>query len=110
MENTDTFFKAIRNGDHAAVQKMLIVKPDLVNAKDERGSTPLILATYYDQEEITDLLLNYGAKIDAVDASENTALMGVCFKGFAPIAKNIIERGSNVNQRNAMGASCLILH
>jgi hypothetical protein len=46
--------------------------------------------------------------VDEKDASGNTALMGVCFKGFEEVAKILITAGANVNVRNAMGASCLI--
>ena len=81
------FFKAIREGNLNEVKPMLEKNPVLINSKDVRGSTPLILATYYDEMEIATLLLDKGAKIDAVDASGNTALMGVCFKGFTDIAK-----------------------
>ena len=34
--------------------------------------------------------------------------MGVCFKGYTKIAEKLIEKGANVNARNAMGATCLI--
>jgi len=49
--------------------------------KDQRGSTPLIVSTYYDQEEITDLLLKMAPKL-CQGRLRNTALMGVCFKRF----------------------------
>jgi ankyrin repeat protein len=102
------FFNEIRNGNYNEVKAMLTKNPMLINSKDERGSTALILATYYDEQEIADLLLDMGAKIDAKDASGNTALMGVCFKGYTDVAKKLIERGANINERNAMGATCLI--
>jgi len=102
------FFNEIRNGNYNEVKAMLTKNPMLINGKDERGSTALILATYYDEQEIADLLLDLGAKIDAKDASGNTALMGVCFKGYTDVAKKLIERGANINERNAMGATCLI--
>ncbi len=78
------FFKAIREGSINEVRSMLDKNPVLVNSKDTRGSAPLILATYYDEMEIAKLLLEKGAKIDAVDASGNTALMGVCFNTILP--------------------------
>jgi ankyrin repeat protein len=102
------FFNEIRNGNFDEVRAMLKKNPLLLDSKDQRGSTPLILSTYYDQEEITDLLLEWGAKIDAKDASGNTALMGVCFKGFTDTAKKLIDKGVSVNERNTMGATCLI--
>jgi len=47
-------------------------------------------------------------KIDEKDSSGNTALMGVCFKGFTDIAQLLIEKGANINESNSMGSTCLI--
>ncbi len=102
------FFNEIRNGNFTEVNAMLKQNPVLLHSKDQRGSSPLILATYYDQLEIVELLLNSGAKIDMKDASGNTALMGVCFKGYEDIAKILIDKGANVNEQNSMGATALI--
>ena len=52
----EVFFKEIREGSFNEVKAMLEKNPILVNSKDVRGSTPLILATYYDEMEITKLL------------------------------------------------------
>ena len=46
--------------------------------------------------------------IDTQDASGNTALMGVCFKGYDAIAKALIYHGANVNVKNYNGATALI--
>lgn len=108
MENIQPFFEEIRSGHTEAVQKMLEDIPDLLNANDNRGSTPLILAAYYDQQDIVSLLLNQGAKIDDKDASGNSALMGACFKGYTEVVKQLIAKGANINERNAMGATSLI--
>ncbi|MGB5361371.1 MAG: ankyrin repeat domain-containing protein, partial [Eudoraea sp.] len=109
MEDTvTTFFNEIRKGNIETIKELVTQFPDLVNSLDQRGSTPLILATYYDFREISNFLLEQGAKIDAKDASGNTALMGTSFKGLVEIAKDLIKRGANVNERNAMGATCLI--
>jgi ankyrin repeat protein len=102
------FFNEIRNGNMEAVKNLVSELPYLVNSVDQRGSTPLILATYYDQGEIANFLLEQGAKIDAKDASGNTALMGTIFKGLTQIAKDLINRGANVNERNSLGGTCLI--
>ncbi len=107
-ENMEDFLDHIRKGNLNEVQLLLGQKPDLLRARDQRGSTPLILAAYYDQVEIVDFLLEHGADADEKDASGNSALMGVCFKGFEQVAYKLIKAGANVNTRNSMGASCLI--
>lgn len=88
---------------------MVTANPELVNIKDSRGSTPLILATYYNYLDIAKVLLANNASIEDKDASGNTALMGVCFKGFDAIAEFLIaEGGANVNAVNLSGATALI--
>ena len=34
--------------------------------------------------------------------------MGTSFKGLIQIAKDLINRGANVNERNSLGGTCLI--
>ena len=51
MNNTKEFFNQIRNGNAKAVENLLQNTPDFLEAKDERGSTPLLLAAYYGQKK-----------------------------------------------------------
>jgi uncharacterized protein len=101
-------FDAIRNQDLNAVQHLLQEHPEWVIQKDARGSTPLLLASYYGLEEITRCILSVPQPIDAQDASGNTALMGVSFKGDINIARLLIEHGADVNKTNFNKGSALI--
>lgn len=106
MDSTQ-FFGYIRTGDLEGVRHSLQAHPGLVHERDARGSTPLILAAYYDQKDLVRLLLEQGAPVNEMDGSGNTALMGVCFKGYAEMARILIEAGADVNARNGMGGTCL---
>jgi ankyrin repeat protein len=57
MNTEEIFFEAIRKGDLNKVEKLLKEDVTLSSAKDERGSTAIILASYYNHIEITKLLL-----------------------------------------------------
>ena len=46
-------FNAIREGNKVSVSEILDKQPSLVNEKDERGSTPLLLATYYGHKDVS---------------------------------------------------------
>jgi ankyrin repeat protein len=107
MDSTQ-FFNQIRNGDVEGVRQSLKTNPGLLQSRDPRGSTPLILAAYYNHLEVVRLLLEQGAPVNETDGSGNTALMGVCFKGYAEMASLLIEAGADVNVRNGMGGTCLI--
>ena len=89
----DALFNAIRAGELAQVQHLLSENPELVKETDARGSTPLLLATYYGHEGITAAIIEKDDNLDRQDASGNTALMGVCFKGYHNI--NILFSKSN---------------
>jgi len=77
------------------------------NQQDSRGSTPLIIAAYYNNTEAVKCLVDYGVALDVKDNMGNTALMGVCFKGFLDCARMLLESGANVDERNDNGATAL---
>lgn len=106
--HTDELFDAIRSQNATRVKELLEKDPSLAAAKDQRGSTALLLATYYGFEDVAAEVLKFDQNIDAQDASGNTALMGVSFKGYPGIAKLLIESGADVNAQNFNGATALI--
>jgi ankyrin repeat protein len=42
----------IRRGDVAALENMLAENPGLANARDDRGNSPLLIATYFGRHEM----------------------------------------------------------
>ena len=102
------FYAAIREGNLEAVKAGLQEEPKWLEHRDERGSTPLLLATYYGHKDLSTFLLEAGAELNVEDNSGNTPLMGVCFKGFLDLAELLIEQGADVNHQSAMGATALI--
>ena len=53
---------AVRRGDVKSVGDLLTASPDLANAHDERGNSPLLIATYTGKHDIVRLLLERGAR------------------------------------------------
>jgi ankyrin repeat protein len=78
--------------------------PDIT---DSQGSTPLIIACYYNHKEAVALLLAANANPDLQDQMGNTALMGVCFKGYTDIAKMLLDGGAQLNKQNDNLATAL---
>src|SRR5687767_12839947 len=55
------FLDACRRGDSSEVTQLCQLFPDLINAADGKGFTPLIIAVYSNHQEVVDILLQNGA-------------------------------------------------
>lgn len=75
--NTQTvaLFQATREGNTDMVKSLVTSQGADVNARDERGSTPLIEAARYGHEDICRVLIAAGADVKAKDNDGKTALM-----------------------------------
>jgi len=52
----------IRRGNAAAVAQMLTANPGLANARDDKGDSPVLVATYHGKPDLVRLLLDRGAR------------------------------------------------
>nr|WP_238542256.1 ankyrin repeat domain-containing protein [Sphingomonas sp. PAMC 26621] len=104
----DLLHQAARLGRDDVIPALLQAGAD-VDARDVKGYTPLILASYNGQVSTTTVVLAAGATVDAGDGARgNTPLMGVAFKGYADIARLLLEAGADANQRNLAGQTALM--
>ena len=65
----DTIFEIVRAGDTQRLQALLRENPALVNARDERGNSPVLIAQYRDKSEALALLLAAEPDLDIFDAA-----------------------------------------
>lgn len=63
------FFQAIRAGDHAQVQRSLAEQPALIDARDPQGVSAPLVALYYREPAIAELLADAGARLDVFAAA-----------------------------------------
>jgi len=83
-----------RNGDAAGLAGLL--KNGLaVDARDEKGNTLLMLASYHGRTEVVKLLLDAGASTDLRNDKGQTPLGGVAFKGHVEIARLLLAAGAD---------------
>jgi uncharacterized protein len=126
---SEEFFRAIKQGDAQKVEQLIETNLGLANMKDSQGMSPVVVATYYGQSKIAQLLIAKGAHLDIYEASMTgkidvmkemilkdksavnsfsgdgfTALHLASFFGHQGIASYLIQRGADVNSvaRNAM--------
>ena len=62
-------FAAIKSGDTAAVERLLERDPALVDARDEKGTSPTLTALYHGKSEIAAAILRRGPKLSVFEAA-----------------------------------------
>jgi ankyrin repeat protein len=83
-----------RNGD--AIGLGALLKGGLaIDARDAKGNTLLMLASYHGKAEVVKLLLKSGATVDLRNDKGQTPLGGVAFKGYTEIATLLLDAGAD---------------
>ena len=83
-----------RNGNAAGLGALL--QGGLtVDARDAKGNTLLMLASYHGRAEVVKLLLKSGATVDLRNDKGQTPLGGVAFKGYVEIATLLLDAGAD---------------
>jgi len=83
-----------RNGDAAGLGALL-KGGQAVDARDAKGNTLLMLASYHGKTEVVKLLLKSGATVDLRNDKGQTPLGGVAFKGYVEIATLLLDAGAD---------------
>jgi ankyrin repeat protein len=63
------FLEAVKKGDRSAVDRMLDADPSLASAKDEDGTSAVLLAHYYGKPEVAASLLSRAPELDVFEAA-----------------------------------------
>jgi len=69
MNNETEFLEGIKGGDRASVERMLEANRGLATARDANGASAFLLAIYYGEPEIAELLLASGIELDIFEAA-----------------------------------------
>lgn len=106
-EASGTLLVAAREGDLAQVRRALASGADL-EARNDRGQTPLVVATKAEQVEVALLLLEEGADPDAKDDLQDSAFLYAGAEGYDEILRATLRHGANVKSTNRFGGTALI--
>ncbi len=104
QELAEYLFEAARIGDADLIRSLAKSGVDL-DARNAKGFTPLILATYHGRDAAVQALLQAGASPNVADGERgNTALMGALFRGVDDAVRRLLDDPrTEVNQRNSAG-------
>lgn len=102
-----SIFDATRNGDTSAINFLIKINPDTVNSTNQRGHTPLILATYHNQTQAVSHLIKNGANINYT-FSQGSAIHGATYKGYLEIVQILVDNGINIDIPDQNGTTPLI--
>lgn len=101
------FMQAAEMGDRAAVGLFLEGGVG-TEIRNERGWTPLMLASFSGQLEVVELLLKHDADVYSTDLGGNSALHWAAFSGHVDCAQRLIEQHADVDARNNFGWTPLL--
>ena len=101
---SEDIFALARGGDIHQLNGFLNSNPGVdINKKNHKGYSPLMLAVYNGNHEVSRMLLKSGADPNSSDLSGNTVLMGAAFKGDVEMVILLVNRGAKPDQRNHDG-------
>jgi ankyrin repeat protein len=69
MGAAQEIFDIVRAGDTTRLKALLASEPGLVNARNERGHSPVLIAQYHHKKEAVAVLLAAGPDLDVFDAA-----------------------------------------
>ena len=92
---TDALFRATIEGNTDMVRSLLSSPGADVNARNDRGSTPLLEAARYGHDNICRMLIASGADLKAKDKDGKTALMLAIQNNHDDVVRVLKEAGEN---------------
>lgn len=99
-----TITSAARSGDVQYFQTFsLSERPMILNLRDSKGYSALMLACYHGQTNLVRTLLDWGANPDDQDSGGNSVLMGATFKSHVEVVKLLLLYGANPKLKNNKG-------
>jgi TIR domain/Ankyrin repeats (3 copies) len=94
-------------GDTAAVTRLLSQGAD-VEARNNQGDSPLLMAARSKKLDAAKLLIARGANLEDKDNQGDTPLIAACTVGSPELAQLLVDKGADINARDEIGATPLM--
>ena len=103
------FVKAVQDRDGNKATQLLSDHPTVINAKDGKGDTGLIVAVRNGDSDWADFLISKGADPSLPGAGGDTPLIAAAKSGLYDVADLLIRLGVKVDGTNRSGETPLII-
>lgn len=99
-------FELSRTGSLAEFETIYNDNPNVINSTNARGSSPLILACYYNNIEVVQFLID---KVETIDENtkNGTPLMAAVVKGHFKLTEILLKAGADANLTDENGTTAL---
>ena len=107
--NSDQFVEAVQKSDGDKATQLIQDHPTLIDARNGKGDTALIIAIGRSDSTWTAFLLNKGADPNLAGANGDTPLIAAAKVGFDEATDWLLQVGAKVDGTNRMGETPLII-
>ena len=103
------FVNAVQDSDGNKATQLIADHPTIIDSKDSKGDTGLIIAIRGGESDWTGFLLGKGADPNLQGAAGDTPLIAAARTGFDEAAGLLISVGAKVDATNKSGETALII-
>ena len=109
VSDSEPFIQAVTNRDGNKATELLELRPTLVNSRNTKGQTALIVAISRSDVLWTGFLLGRGADPNYAASNGDTPLIAAARVGFLEAVEWLLAKGAKVEGANKMGETALIV-
>jgi FOG: Ankyrin repeat len=107
FSQTKNVFDIARSGTLEEMKTLVSQNPDIINSKNERGFTPLILACYRGNTEVAKYLIDNVKDLNYV-SPEGTALSSLCINYNKELVEKMLSKNADPNLPDSNGNTALM--
>ena len=105
---TETRLHAAAARDDVATIRRLLVEGAVIDERDARGRTALLVATHENRVDAARALIEAGADVNAKDGMNDSPYLYAGARGHLAILKLTLEHGADLKSTNRYGGTALI--